>query len=151
MTGTEFWQRMGLEPRLEDEYLECIQLSAGMHEFLQATASHFDSLWCLSNDVSEWSRKLRVRHEIAAYFTGFVISGDAGIRKPDPGIYNLLLSRLGRTAMDCTFVDDRVKNLDSAKALGFRTVLFGSDEESVLHPSVASFTKLTRWFLNTGP
>jgi putative hydrolase of the HAD superfamily len=101
-----------------------------------------DALWCLSNDVSEWSHKLRVRREIARHFAGFIISGDVGIRKPDPGIYHVLLSAIGRPAQDCVFVDDRVKNLDAAKAIGVQTVLFGTAESSASHRCVASFEEL---------
>ena len=58
------------------------------------------------------------------YFRGFVISGDVGLRKPDPMIYQNLLNRLNVTANDVIFVDDNPKNLDAASAIGFITILF---------------------------
>jgi putative hydrolase of the HAD superfamily len=149
MRSAEFWERIGLDPNLEDEYLALIPLTGGVHEFLDHVRPAMDSLWCLSYDISEWSRKLRDRHDIAAYFNGFVISGDVGIRKPDRGIYESLLSRLDRPALHCTFVDDRVKNLDAAKTLGFHTALFGHTEENPAHLSVGSFPELEQWLLST--
>jgi len=148
MTSAEFWQRIGLEPILEDEYLALIPLSSGVHRFLEAIPSYVDSLWCLSNDISEWSRKLRVGHEIVSYFTGFVVSGDVGMRKPDPGIYAALLSQIGRPAGDCVFIDDRVKNLDAAWTLGFSTVLFGKQQENATHACIRSFEELKQYLLS---
>src|SRR5215471_3593007 len=142
MSSAELWQNLGVSPTLEDEYLAGHSLSPGFREFLQTVLPHVDSLWCLSNDVSEWSQKLRDRNELVAHFAGFVISGDVGIRKPDPGIYNVLLSRVGRPAHECIFVDDRVANLDAAQLLGFQTVLFGSGQLNAGHRQVSSFSEL---------
>jgi putative hydrolase of the HAD superfamily len=142
MGSAELWQRLGVSAALEDEYLAGQSLSPGLREFLQTALPHVDSLWCLSNDVSEWSQKLRERNELAAHFAGFVISGDVGIRKPDPGIYDVLLSRVGRPARECIFVDDRVANLDAAQLLGFQTVLFGSGQLNTGHRQVSSFSEL---------
>jgi putative hydrolase of the HAD superfamily len=149
MSSTELWQNLGVSPTLEDEYLARYSLSPGFREFLQTVLPHVDFLWCLSNDVSEWSQKLRGRHELTAHFTGFVISGDVGIRKPDPGIYNVLLSRVGRPAEECIFVDDRVANLDMAHLLGFQTVLFGSGQLNTGHRQVSSFSELKEDLVST--
>jgi HAD superfamily hydrolase (TIGR01509 family) len=142
MSSAELWQRLGVSAALEDEYLAGHSLSPGLREFLQNVLPDVDSVWCLSNDVSEWSQKLRERNELTAHFAGFVISGDVGIRKPDPGIYDALLSRVGRPAEECIFVDDRVANLDAAQSLGFQTMLFGSAQPDTGHRMVSSFAEL---------
>lgn len=142
MSSVELWQRLGVPAALEDEYLAGHSLSPGLREFLQAVLPDVDSVWCLSNDVSEWSQKLRERNELTAHFAGFVISGDVGIRKPDPGIYEALLSRVGRPAQECIFVDDRVANLDAARLLGFQTVLFGAGQPNTGHRQVSAFAEL---------
>jgi len=145
MNGAEFWQSVGIPPGLEDNYLARHQLSPGLREFLIAIRLYVDSLWCLSNDLSEWSRKLRERHELSVHFAGFVISGEVGVRKPDRAIYQVLLTQVRRPAHECIFVDDRVKNLDAAKALGFQTVLFGSQQQDAPHQSIGSFEQLSRY------
>lgn len=85
------------------------------------------SIWCLSNDVAAWSRKLRQRFELSRFFDGFVVSGDVGARKPDRAIYEQLLERVRVDPADILFVDDRVRNLDTAAALGMETVLVAAD------------------------
>ncbi len=51
-----------------------------------------------------------------------VISGEVGIRKPDPAIYALAAEKLGLPAAACVFVDDLPGNLKPARALGMATV-----------------------------
>ena len=122
--ASEFWEAVGINPGLEDEYLRRHQLTSGLVEFLKEIKQQGYEVWCLSNDLSEWAKKLRVRFELDNYFKGFVISGDVGARKPDRAIYSILLSRLSADPGNTVFVDDRLNNLDSAAIFGFKTVLF---------------------------
>ena len=124
MSALEFWKVVGIPPQLEDEYLQRLKLTDGLIDFLKKVKSRGLEIWCLSNDLSEWSEKLRIRFGLDKYLRGFVISGDVGIRKPDPMIYQNLLNRLNVKANNVIFVDDRPKNLEPASALGFNTILF---------------------------
>ncbi|MFJ4598130.1 MULTISPECIES: HAD family hydrolase [unclassified Kitasatospora] len=51
-----------------------------------------------------------------------VISGDEGIAKPEPAIYQRALDRMGLAGPECVFVDDHRRNLPPAEALGITTV-----------------------------
>jgi HAD superfamily hydrolase (TIGR01509 family) len=134
MSSAEFWKSAGVDPALEDEYLLRHRLSEGLTEFLDEMRSRGTELWCLSNDVSEWSRKLRERFGLDRYFRGFVISGDAGTRKPDPAIYLCLLEEAGFRPQDAVFVDDRLRNIEAADALGITAILFNpAPQESQGH------------------
>jgi len=124
ISAATFWRNVDVSPTLEDKYLARHRLADDLPIFLQNLPEVVASLWCLSNDVSEWSRKLRTQHGLTDQFSGFVISGDVGIRKPSPGIYQCLLARIGRSASECIFVDDRSRNLEAASVIGFQTVLF---------------------------
>ena len=126
MSSAEFWKKVELDPAMEDEYLSRHVITEGLMEFLEGMRFPGVSVWCLSNDVSEWSRKLRRKFGIEGYFQGFIISGDIGLRKPNPAIYELLVERLKCSPGDITFVDDNVKNLDVPARAGIHTVLFNS-------------------------
>jgi putative hydrolase of the HAD superfamily len=52
-----------------------------------------------------------------------ILSCLVGLAKPDPAIFQLTLDRLGTTADDALFVDDRLENIDSARELGLSTLL----------------------------
>ncbi|MFC2036210.1 HAD family hydrolase [Chloroflexota bacterium] len=122
--SSELWEAVGLEPSIEDEYLERYQLTDGLIDFLVTVKSQGYELWCLSNDLSEWSRKLRTSFGLDTYFEGFVISGNVGSRKPDPAIYRYLIDQVNANPSDMIFVDDRVENLEMALKLGLNTILF---------------------------
>lgn len=106
------------------------QLSAGVDNFLRAASAHFDRICCISNDVSEWSVSLRRRFGLDRFITDWFISGDVGIRKPDPGIFDAAAQKLGIEPARITFVDDRPKNVAAASRFGFNVVLFGPQPQA---------------------
>jgi epoxide hydrolase-like predicted phosphatase len=55
-------------------------------------------------------------------FDVLVISGEIGIRKPDPKIYELAADRLGLPPEEIVFVDDIPHNLEPAEQAGMATV-----------------------------
>ena len=67
--------------------------------------------------------KLRRRFGLEDWIDPWFISGDLGLRKPSAEIYSLVLERLRSKPQDVVFVDDRPRNLDTAKALGLQTAL----------------------------
>jgi HAD superfamily hydrolase (TIGR01509 family) len=55
------------------------------------------------------------------------------MRKPEPGIYELTLERLGGglRAEECLFVDDIELNCEAARALGMTAVRFDHAEQAI--------------------
>ncbi|MGN6472213.1 MAG: HAD family hydrolase [Mycobacteriales bacterium] len=51
-------------------------------------------------------------------FDVVVISGEVGMRKPEPGIFHLAAQRLGLAPEACVFVDDLAPNIRGAEAVG---------------------------------
>jgi epoxide hydrolase-like predicted phosphatase len=64
-------------------------------------------------------------------FDGVVISGEVGIRKPDPAIYEMGAQAVGLEPPACVFVDDLPGNLKPARALGMATVLHRDAGETI--------------------
>lgn len=77
----------------------------------------------LSNHRHEWLEELL--EPIRPYLKSITISNQVGCCKPDIEIYEIVKSRINKTKT--IYVDDQVKNLDSAKKLGWTPVL--ADEE----------------------
>jgi putative hydrolase of the HAD superfamily len=75
------------------------------------------------NNESKELNAYRIRkfglHDI---FSLFVSSCYVGLRKPEPGIYQLALDITDRKAEECVFIDDRALNLDAAQRLGMHTI-----------------------------
>ena len=135
-----FWRSLGLPPGVEDDYLSAHRLTDGVLDFLALARDSDIDVWCLSNDVSRWSIKLRERFGLDGFFSGFVISGDIGHRKPSTAAYRFLLDRLGTTPQ--LFVDDRPRNVAAARNLDIPSVCFGPGCGET--DCVADFAELAR-------
>ena len=63
-------------------------------------------------------------------FDAIVISGEVGMRKPEPEIFAHVLELLGVEAGETAFVDDLEPNVEAARALGLVAVLHTSYDET---------------------
>jgi HAD superfamily hydrolase (TIGR01509 family) len=123
----DFWRKVGLDSSVEDKYLERHALTPGIESFLSCAGEINMPVWCLSNDVERWSIKLRNTFDLEKSFAGAIISSAVGSRKPNPSIYQSLLEASRYRADQLLFIDDRTKNVDAARSMGIRSVLFGPE------------------------
>ena len=84
-----------------------------------------------TNNVREWEPLWRSKLPVDEIFHEVVDSGFVGMRKPEPGIYELTLERLGLSAPECLFVDDTEINCQAARELGMAAVWFRSSEQAI--------------------
>jgi epoxide hydrolase-like predicted phosphatase len=77
-------------------------------------------------------------------FDAWVISGEEGMRKPDPAIYALGAERIGLAPEDCVFVDDLKGNLKPARAMGMATVHHVTAEQTIPQLEELLDVKLSR-------
>ncbi|HYO17422.1 MAG TPA: HAD-IA family hydrolase, partial [Dermatophilaceae bacterium] len=71
-------------------------------------------------DRSDW-------HEM---FDAVVISGEVGMRKPEPEIFELALDRIGLPAGECVFVDDMAHNVVAAERAGLAGIVHRTFDET---------------------
>jgi 2-haloacid dehalogenase len=81
-------------------------------------------LFALSNWSGETFPVARPRYPFLEWFEGIVISGDEGLIKPDPRIFDVLSERYGLVPAETVFIDDQVDNVEAAGRLGFRAIRF---------------------------
>ena len=81
---------------------------------------------------NSWGDDRYDRRQLEELFDAWVISGEVGIRKPDPAIYELAAQRLGLPPEQCVFVDDLPGNLKPARAIGMATVVHRGDAAATL-------------------
>ena len=55
---------------------------------------------------------------------GLIISGEAGIVKPDPEIYKLLINNYNLNPQHTIFIDDKEENIKAAELLGIHGIQF---------------------------
>lgn len=82
----------------------------------------------LTNFGAETFPMARRRFGFLNAFDTVVVSGEEGVIKPDPRIYEILIERAALTPARTAFVDDSPRNIEAAEKLGFRAHLFeGAD------------------------
>ena len=131
-----------------DEYWPGVAEELGLTS--EALAELWEDYWVISRldpDIEAALRELRPRYRVAALSNAFsnaraevtrrfgldqlvdlmVISGEVGLAKPDPRIYQLLLSELEMQAHEVLFVDDVEVNVAAARSVGMRATLSTSE------------------------
>ena len=88
----------------------------------------------LTNNVREWGPLWRSKiPDVEEIFEVIVDSAFVGMRKPERGIYELTLERLGGgvSGADCLFVDDLDVNCEAAREVGMRPVHFRDNAQAL--------------------
>lgn len=80
---------------------------------------------------NSWGLGLYPRERFPEMFDVVVISGEVGMRKPDPKIYEHTIEKLGVAAERCIFVDDHPGHLKTAQEKGMTTVLHRTPPETI--------------------
>ena len=80
--------------------------------------------------LTNWSAELfptALRlYDFLHWFDGRVVSGEEKMRKPAPEFYQLLLDRYNVKAEDAVFIDDNLRNIKAAEAMGIKSIRFTS-------------------------
>lgn len=83
--------------------------------------------------LTNWSHELfpvaLERYDFLHWMDGRVVSGEERMRKPDARFYQILLDRYGLQADEVLFIDDNLRNVRAAEALGIKTIPFESPEQ----------------------
>jgi putative hydrolase of the HAD superfamily len=127
---------LGAGRRMEtmaEVYFEHLERNGEMIEFMRELRDRGLRTALLTNNVREWEATWRAMlPEIDEIFEVVVDSAFVGMRKPETGIYELTLARLGGgvQASDCVFVDDLEVNCATARELGMTAVRFETTEQA---------------------
>ena len=144
ITSDAFLSMLGYEdPQFHmKNYIEkYLTLDSGFIPFARSYYTKYDFV-LLSNDVSEWSSYITEYYQLNKYFKYKIVSGDVKCRKPEKKIYELTLEKIGKSSVECIFIDNSVKNLEVATELGIHTILFKRDNEDYNGIIVNSFEEL---------
>ena len=63
--------------------------------------------------------------------SGYILSSEVGVVKPELEIYQKLLKKYSLDPTESVFIDDIQANLDTAAELGFETILSTSESENI--------------------
>jgi epoxide hydrolase-like predicted phosphatase len=120
--------------RLRELYFERIDPNEPMIRFIGEQRRRGLRTALLTNNVREWEPLWRAKlPELDEIFEVVVDSAFVGMRKPEPGIFELTIERLGGglRAEECLFVDDIELNCGAARELGMTAVRFENAEQAI--------------------
>jgi putative hydrolase of the HAD superfamily len=83
----------------------------------------------LSNIGREWIYDFFSRHQLHDLFDEVVLSGEEGLTKPHPAIFELMASRLGVDTADCLMIDDIAENCGGAELAGMQAIEYTSNSQ----------------------
>jgi putative hydrolase of the HAD superfamily len=105
-----------------------LRLQPGTVALIEDLRASGRPLALLSNAPGELADAIG-RLPMASYFGHLIFSCELKLAKPDPECYKSALARLGASAEEVIFIDDRSENVTAAAALGLQSVHFSSPGE----------------------
>lgn len=85
-------------------------------------------LYALTNWSAETFPWALENFDFLHWFEGIVVSGTEKTRKPFPEFYHILFNRYGINPATALFIDDNIKNVEGARAVGLTAIHFSSPE-----------------------
>jgi epoxide hydrolase-like predicted phosphatase len=128
---------LGRDGELEsfgERYFEHLHPNEEMIDLMRRLRERGLRMALLTNNVREWEPLWRAKlPDIDEIFEVVVDSAFVGMRKPEPGIYELTVERLGGgvTARDCLFIDDTEVNCEMAVDLGMTAVHYRDNTQAI--------------------
>jgi 2-haloacid dehalogenase len=92
-------------------------------------ASNGYRLYALTNWSAETFPWALDNFEFLHWFEGILVSGQEKTRKPFPEFYQLLFDRYAIDPSRALFIDDNIKNIEGARALGLPSVHFQNPDQ----------------------
>lgn len=114
--------------RLVERMFGGMRLEEGMLDAVAAAKRHGFKTALLSNS---WGLSSYPRERLGEIMDVIVISGEVGMRKPDPEIFTFTTEKLGLPAEACIFVDDHPGHLKAAQEAGMTTVLHRTPAQTI--------------------
>lgn len=97
----------------------------GTAALVDALAARGVPLYAITNFGAEFWEEFRPTAPVVDHFREIVVSGQEKLAKPDPAIFHLAQQRFGHRPEAMLFIDDSLRNVEAARALGWQVHHFG--------------------------
>jgi 2-haloacid dehalogenase len=106
-----------------------IQDTVSIFKALKEAEKH--KFYALTNWSAETFPKALVLYDFLHWFDGRLVSGEENTRKPFADFYQLLLDRFSLKPEESIFIDDNLRNIKAAQAMGIYSIHFTSPAQLV--------------------
>ena len=125
----DYPQYLDLIAAYDTRWTETIgELLTGTVEVLEALRAKGIPCYALTNFSAEKWPHFERSYAFTQHFAGVVVSGEEGLVKPDPQIFQLCIDRFGLDPKQTRFIDDRAENVQAAETLGFKGHIFTNSD-----------------------
>jgi len=101
----------------------------GSFELLDQLYKKNIPLYCITDNINEIMVYLKTKYDFLTKFKDVVVSADIGSLKSDERIFLHFLAKNKLKAENCIFIDDHEPNIEVAKNIGFKTILFTTSKD----------------------
>lgn len=95
-------------------------------EYIKKSLKPYYKIGMLSNIGRGWVQNFFDEYQLHDIFDVAVLSGDEGVTKPHPQIYELAAERLNAEVEECIMIDDLPENIAGADAAGMQGIIYGN-------------------------
>jgi len=110
--------------RLEDDFKRFTGYRVDLHDYVLNNLKGKYKLGLLSNHVRTWLEEVIIEKEFSSLFDSIITSYDIQIAKPNKAIYLISLMQLTLKAEETVYVDDMEENVEMAREIGMKGILF---------------------------
>lgn len=137
LNGVAFWQKLLRDAGLPADQHKVEELNA-WDARMWGTQNHAMVAWqkqlkesgfltgILSNMGDSVLAHIEREHQWLNRFDVLIWSFQLRMAKPDPAIYRYLLNQLGTRPEETLFLDDKLVNVEAARALGMKSLVFST-------------------------
>ncbi len=128
VSNQEFWEMVAPErggwKRMQDRFFSALTPEPGIVETLAGFRNLGARTAILSEIPDEWLEPMLEKMGIAGDFDVVVTSARAGATKPEPAIFDMLVSELGESQSEEQrfYIDDRLTNLEAGEKYGLTSI-----------------------------
>ncbi len=126
----------GARAELVRAWQEIFEPIPQMHSLVERLNSRFP-LYLLSNTNNLHAEYFLAEYAVFKHFKDRVFSHEAGLMKPDPGIYTHALEKFGLRAGAAFFIDDLPENVGAARGQGIRSHQYQAGRHQLLEDELA--------------
>ena len=97
-----------------------------VHAFAKELSEKYQT-YLLSDQMEFRTEHIKKSYDLS-FFSHTFFSNEVGLTKPNRDIFEYVLKNINKKPEECVFIDDKPENVQTAKEMGFATILFSSLE-----------------------
>lgn len=137
LSTAELWVAVGAEgdpQQLDEEFLGQYALVPGLREFVARARDRSFKVAYMGDGPAAWAEQLRRSFVLGVLVETWIVSGSVGVTTPEPAIFEALRRTTGVEPAATLIIDDRLRVLEAAGAMGYGTAWFSPSGRAVEAP-----------------